>query len=357
MKNDEAVIRTNTHLNTSMDAMEAAKARYDENVKELLADPQVLARILQHTVEETAGLSVDEIINCLDKNSIEISSVAVEPGMTNMKKTGKVEILQTEDTVLNEGYITFDIKCALYIKTSRIKIIINIEAQKSSSVSALNYHLENRIVFYLARLISSQKGIEFINSAYDDIKKVYSIWICMDAANGEESINKISLSNKAFYGKEYTFPELNKMCGVVIRIRKVKNIEESKNTLIAMLEDLLADEQSQIKKEKLVRKYNMEMTVETRRRIDRMCNLSDVVLEKGLQEGLQKGRQEGFEEGREEGLQKGRQEGLQKGRQEGRQEGQKAIAKNMFQKGIDIEQISILCMLTPEEVKTILEDN
>ena len=101
----------------------------------------------------------------------------------------------------------------------------------------------------------------------------------------------------------------------------------------------------------------MEMTVETRRRIDRMCNLSDVVLEKGLQEGLQKGRQEGFEEGREEGLQKGRQEGLQKGRQEGRQEGQKAIAKNMFQKGIDIEQISILCMLTPEEVRKILEDN
>ena len=93
----------------------------------------------------------------------------------------------------------------------------------------------------------------------------------------------------------------------------------------------------------------MEMTVETRRRIDRMCNLSDVVLEKGLQEGLQKGRQEGFEEGREEGL--------QKGRQEGRQEGQKAIAKNMFQKGIDIEQISILCMLTPEEVRKILEDN
>ncbi|MBO5373474.1 MAG: hypothetical protein J6A75_12285 [Lachnospiraceae bacterium] len=80
-----------------------------------------------------------------------------------------------------------------------------------------------------------------------------------------------------------------------------------------------------------------------------MCNLSDVVLEKGLQEGLQKGRQEGFEEGREEGL--------QKGRQEGRQEGQKAIAKNMFQKGIDIEQISILCMLTPEEVRKILEDN
>ncbi|MBO5373478.1 MAG: hypothetical protein J6A75_12305 [Lachnospiraceae bacterium] len=337
MKNDEAVIKTNTHLNTSMDAMERDKAKYDKNVKELLADPQILARILEHTVEEVEGLSVDEIINCLDKNRIEISSVAIDPGMTNVKKAGKVEILQTEDAVLNEGYITFDIKCALYIKTSQIKVIINVEAQKSSSVSTLTYHLENRIVFYLARLISSQKGIEFINSEYDNIKKVYSIWICMDATDGEESIHKLSLVNKTLYGNEYTFPELDKMCGVVIRIRKVKNLEESKNTLIAMLEDLLADEQSQIKKEKLVKKYNMEMTTETRRRIDRMCNLSDVVLERGLEKGIQKGIQEGL--------------------QKGRKEEQKAIAKNMFQKGIDIEQISILCMLTPEEVKNILEDN
>ena len=30
-------------------------------------------------------------------------------------------------------------------------------------------------------MISSQKGIEFTNSDYDKIKKVYTIWICMEA--------------------------------------------------------------------------------------------------------------------------------------------------------------------------------
>ena len=29
-------------------------------------------------------------------------------------------------------------------------------------------------------MISSQKGREFVNSNYNDIKRVYSIWVCMN---------------------------------------------------------------------------------------------------------------------------------------------------------------------------------
>ena len=42
--------------------------------------------------------------------------------------------------------------------------IINIEAQRSKDFKKLGYHLENRIIYYLARLISSQKGINFAKS-------------------------------------------------------------------------------------------------------------------------------------------------------------------------------------------------
>ena len=38
-----------------------------------------------------------------------------------------------------------------------------------------------------------------------------------------------------------------------------------------------------------------------------MCNLSALVLEKGIQQG----RQEGIQQGRQEGIQQGRQEGIQ----------------------------------------------
>ncbi len=43
------------------------------------------------------------------------------------------------------------------------------------------------IVFYVSRLISSQKERDFENSNYDDIKRVYSIWGCMNMA--ENSLN------------------------------------------------------------------------------------------------------------------------------------------------------------------------
>ena len=46
-------------------------ARYDESVKELLADKQVLARILKYSVEEFAELSLDEIIKSISEPDIQ----------------------------------------------------------------------------------------------------------------------------------------------------------------------------------------------------------------------------------------------------------------------------------------------
>ena len=37
----------------------------------------------------------------------------------------------------------------------------------------------NRAIFYVSRMISSQKERDFANSNYDDIKRVYSIWVGM----------------------------------------------------------------------------------------------------------------------------------------------------------------------------------
>lgn len=150
------------------------------------------------------------------------------------------------------------------------------------------------MVFYLSRLISSQKGINFVNSEYDKIKKVYSIWICMDADDDGDSISRISLKQDTLFGMPYGFPELDKMCGMVIRIRNSCNVTESRNRLIAMLEDVLSREDSDVKKRKLEEKYAMKMTLELEGRINRMCNLSDVVVERGIELGMQQGMQRGI---------------------------------------------------------------
>ena len=111
----------------------------------------------------------------------------------------------------------------------------------------------------------------------------------MDASNDEDSVNKISLKEETLFGKPSAFSQLDKMCGIVIWIREQNDVEESKNQLIAMLEDLLKDEAIEKKKKNLEKKYNMKMTLDLERRIDDMCNLSDVVEERGIEKGIEKG--------------------------------------------------------------------
>lgn len=279
-----------THLETTLDAVDPARLQYDRNIKELLADIQVLARIIKYTVKEVEELEIEEIMSCIDSCSIEVGTVPVSPGLTNMRR---VEWIQTEDAVPNESYVSFDVRFMLTFREKPVKMIINLEAQKSVDAGKLGYHLENRIIFYLARLISSQKDTEFFHSDYDSLKKVYSIWICM---NGEsEFVREVTYVSKSVYGVPKEPLNFDKVCGVIIQLRKQQSMNESKNKLIAMLEDLLRNEESSKKKKKLTEKYGMQMTAELERRLNRMCNLSDLVVEEAMERGMNIGIERGIE--------------------------------------------------------------
>lgn len=87
------------------------------------------------------------------------------------------------------------------------------------------------------------------------------------------------------------------MCGMVIRIRNNENAAESRNKLIAMLEDLLSNQDSETKKTKLEEKYAMEITTELEGRFNSMCNLGEVVEERGIKKGMAQGIEQGKEQG------------------------------------------------------------
>ena len=148
------------------------------------------------------------------------------------------------------------------------------------------YKVDNRIIYYLGRMISAQKEVEFTKSEYDNLKSVRSIWICMDAADDEDSINRIVLSQETIFGKDMDLSNLNKVQGVIIRLRNNENSEESKNTLIAMLEELLKKESADIKKRRLSENFGLVMDAEAER-MNEMCNLSEVILEQGLKQGIE----------------------------------------------------------------------
>ena len=243
-----------------------------------------MARILKYTIEEFQEMDIEDIMGCIG-DDIEIGTRPVDAGLSNL---GRVRETVTEDNIPGEGIIYYDIRFTAYIEEAEIKILVNLEAQRSSDHSRLGYHLENRIIFYLARMISAQKQTEFFHSDFDNLKKVRSIWICMDNDETEDSIEEIGLDRKTVFGNKKNPYHTDLMKGIIVNIRNGENDnpsdgkKKSQNVLISMLEELLSEKDAVEKKRILADEYGMIMTAELEGRIQIMCNLSEDIEERSI---------------------------------------------------------------------------
>lgn len=260
------------------------KVQYDVQCRKVLAQKEVLAWILKNTAEEFQELSLEEIEGCIE-GMPEIAAVGVNPGETIIG-------MASEDAVNGEGRIAYDIRFYAVVLRSRekIRLIINVEAQKSWYPG---YKIPTRGIFYGARMISAQLGTEFCDSNYDDIKKVYSIWLCFGVP--DYIGNAISEYRMEKRDVVPGFPDdrasYDKLSVVVIGLKESKSYP---NEFIGMLNTLLSPEIPVTQKKSLLKeKYSMKMESGLSREVDLMCNLSGYVEEKGIEKGIQKGREEG----------------------------------------------------------------
>ncbi len=262
-------------------AVEAANLSsfYDTNIKFLLADKQILARILKYAVQEFRDMTIEEIMASIGED-IEIGTRPLDAGLSNM---GRVNVSNTEDNIPGEGKIFFDIRFTAYHKKTEMKFLINLEAQRSSDPSKLGYHLENRIIFYLSRMISAQKQTEFYHSDYDNLKKVRSIWLCLNNSEDGDSIEEIRLDRTTVFGKKADSYPVDLMRGIIINIRSWEPIKDSQNILISMLEKLLSKASVDEKKRILTENYGMVMTTELEGRMQTMCNWSEAIKERSIE--------------------------------------------------------------------------
>lgn len=106
-------------------------------------------------------------------------------------------------------------------------------------------------------------------------------------------------TQETIFGKDIKFNNLDKAQGIIIRLRENEDAEKSRNTLIAMLEELLKKESVEIKKKRLSDDYDLKLSVETERRLGEMCNLSQVLVEKAEKQGLERGLEQGLDKGQE----------------------------------------------------------
>lgn len=273
-----------TYLSNTITAVGDGIPSFNANALKLLADKQVLSRILKYSISEFKDMDYEEIMTCI--SDVEVQSVQVDPGLTNL---GPVKGNETVDIVQNEGTIIYDIRFSARNIGNNIKILINVEAQNIQEMSKLKYHLGNRIVYYLARMISSQKDVEFFHSDYDNIKKVVSIWICLcDTMSG--GIETLSLRPELIYGEMSDILDIDLMKGIVIRVPREKKEQALENDLIDVLSDLFKKESAVDKKYNLINKHGFIMTTDVEREVHNMCNLAEMYIDMGIEQGIEQGQ-------------------------------------------------------------------
>lgn len=273
-----------THLSHSIEKTEF-ETQYDENVKDVLSDKQVLARIAKYRTEEFKDYEIPEIMECIEGEP-EVSTIPVWPGK---KRKDSVTGMNTESKVPNEGEVNFDVRFYMLTKgRERIKIIVNIEAQKDYYQK---YHFEPRAVFYCARMISEQMDREFAAYNYDELKKVYSIWIFFEAPERDsDTITEYYIEKKDVYGKPVKSWKYDYLSISFIRLSTGKKWI-SNHRLINMLDTLFSQTlDANSKKMILENEHQMEMTRKLEGGINTMCNVSLGIREKALAEGIEQGK-------------------------------------------------------------------
>ena len=100
----------------------------------------------------------------------------------------RIDSLNSEANAIREQTVYYDIRFRAYIPGSAepVQLIINLEIQLNDTPG---YPLVTRGFYYCARMISEQYGTVFTGEHYEELQKVYSIWICPDPAKnaGTES--------------------------------------------------------------------------------------------------------------------------------------------------------------------------
>lgn len=310
----------NTELKSAVMATDR-DAQYDNSAKRLIAHKIILARILVKTVEEFKGMDPLEVAALIEGLPY-ISAVPVEPGLTNavhFQNCQRLVGFNTENQELNEGLVRFDIVFYVRMKDGLSQIIINVEAQKDEPGE---YEILNRAVFYVSRLISSQKERDFENSSYDDIKCVYSIWICMNME--ENTMGHIHLTKEDLIGSYEWKGNLDLLNIIMIGLAKELPEHDETYELHRLLGALLSRELTVDEKLDIIGKeYDIPLEENFRKDMSTMCNLSQGVKEEGIAIG--------------------------------RAEGEAGLITKMYKNGLSIELIASATDKTIEEVKTIIE--
>ena len=226
---------------------------------------------------------------------------------------------------------------------SQIGIIINIEIQKKFNPG---YDIIKRGIYYACSLITMEKETVFAGSDYNGLKKVYSVWICLDAPL--KTANQVIRYGMAELcqtdetqgvheaGAAYDLLEIMMIC-------LNDGCQKSGGPVIDMLRTLFSLALSKERKRKILEE---EFSITFKQEEQEMLTVADYieyVAEKCEERGIKLGEERGIKLGEE--------------RAEKRAEDKiKNVVANMLRQGMSEKEIQILLGVSIDEVRKLIHD-
>jgi hypothetical protein len=181
----------------------------------------------------------------------------------------------------DEGFIIYDVIVYVRLPEGLAQIIVNVEGQKDEPTK---YMILNRVIFYICRLISSQKERDFTNQNFDDLKQVYSIWVCMDTE--ENCMDYIHLTDEHLLGSHKWKGRLDLLNVFMIGLGKeISKADDEDFKLHRLLGTVFSDKIPLDEKLKVMEdEFNIPMEEELKEDLNDMCNLSQGIVERTTKE-------------------------------------------------------------------------
>ncbi|MCR5638243.1 MAG: Rpn family recombination-promoting nuclease/putative transposase [Lachnospiraceae bacterium] len=325
------------------------KTAIDANALRILSDKRMLAMILHRFVPEYKNCSLEDIQNKYIQD-VSVANIAVGKNLTNQKFKTHIESVGVADKSENEGNVFYDIRFYAILPPEfntednkiKIKMIINLEAQANYYPG---YPIEKRGIYYAARNISSQFERITKNQNYSDIKKCYSIWLCMGNVPDKEAgtVTLYSMEKKDIIGSVDREKSVYDLIDVILI--RINNKVKPEDELLKILTDVFSTETSKEEKQRALRHVGFFNEYEE---VNAMCNYSDFIESDALSRGRAEGRAEGIGIGED----KGRKEGIGIGEDKGRFETFKML---MEYNNLSFETAANMLKLSEEDRKKYKE--
>lgn len=292
------------HQERALDFVYREIGDYDAYCKRQLSRKPVLARLLKDCLPECAPFTVDEIERCSLSSLLHDTASSLSHSNDSMEEL--ISSLATDASDLGEGTSKLDLLFRIQPPSTEdsAAVMVNIEPQ---DLWRLPYPLMARSAFYCARILSQQKGTEFLNSDYGGLKKVYSIWILTSPPKPlrgtitctrlgwKETIGTAANSIERLFG---TFDYSNT---VVVGLNGYdKNCSES--SIPPLLDALLSKTMETEERLRIIRDGYGISDSGIEREVHRMGSLGMQMVLEALQEGENKGLKKGLSQGRASSL-------------------------------------------------------